>query len=218
MTSSASLTTTEDMATTQAILAHYEDVEEAARKRLESFKSCPCSDKAIFKELTYCVFAANSSAAMAEKAVELLEPVIHTGDVDEYKDQVAGKVRFYNVRSEYTAYNHGVINGFDKDLHTIIKEQDSPRRSVKKLFKGVGMKEASHFLRNIGHSGYCILDKHVRQVMCDIDVLNSTSYPSRPDEYEEAERRIQAFCDANGLDVDVFDLAVWSYKTGRIAK
>jgi thermostable 8-oxoguanine DNA glycosylase len=33
------------------------------------------------------------------------------------------------------------------------------KRVHKNNFKGFGMKEASHLLRNLGYEGYCIIDK-----------------------------------------------------------
>jgi N-glycosylase/DNA lyase len=200
------------------ILTHYHDVKDQAKQRLQTFKDKPQTNQALFEELTFCVFAANSSAEMGLKAVDLLEPVLHTGDETTYKDRVDGKVRFYNVRSEYTAHNHNVITNLDKPLRKRIQEHDEPRKLIEDYFKGIGWKESSHFLRNTGHTGYCILDKHVRGIMADLDVFNDDDYPNTLSAYKEKERRIHEFCANHDLNVDVLDLALWSYKTGQILK
>jgi N-glycosylase/DNA lyase len=200
------------------IFSHYHNVQDQAKQRLQRFKDKPETDEALFEELTFCVFAANSSAEMGLKAVNLLKPVLYTGDETTYKDRVDGKVRFYNVRSEYTAHNHNVITNLDKPLRERIQEHDEPRKLIEDYFKGIGWKESSHFLRNTGHTGYCILDKHVRGIMADLDVLNDDDYPNTLSAYEEKERRIHEFCANHDLNVDVLDLALWSYKTGQILK
>lgn len=201
-----------------AILTHYHDVKDDAQKRLNQFQAIPETNEALFKELTFCVFAANSSADMAAKAVDLLEPILHTGDADTYKEQVTGNVRFYNVRSEYTAYNYDQLQQLNNDLSTHIQQDEQPRQFIQNTFKGIGMKEASHFLRNTGHSGYCILDKHIRTTCHQLNILDNPDYPKNTDDYLDKEQKIRTFCDNHDLDVDIFDLALWSYQTGHIAK
>lgn len=200
------------------ILTHYDDIKNDAEQRLHDFQDKPDDDHTLFKELTFCVFAANSSADMGMKAVELLEPVLHEGDHETYVDAVKGRVRFYNVRSEYTAHNHSALASLNKPLNERIEEHHQPRVFIKETFKGIGWKEASHFLRNTGHTGYCILDKHVRSLTADLDVLKDDEYPQKLSAYKEKEQRIHAFCDDHNLNVDILDLALWSYKTGRILK
>lgn len=206
------------MTTTRELINHYQEVKPEATKRLQEFKDKSEDDHALFEELTFCVFAANSSAEMGMKAVDLLEPVLHTGDEEQYRQAVEGKVRFYNVRSEYTAHNHDVLSNLEYNLATQIEEHESPRQHIQDLFKGIGWKESSHFLRNTGHEGYCILDKHIRELMTDIAVFTNSDYPSTLSQYEAKENKMHAFCEKHGLDVDILDLALWSYKTGYIAK
>jgi N-glycosylase/DNA lyase len=47
-----------------------------------------------------------------------------------------------------------------------------------KQVKGLGYKEASHFLRNIGVKGHAILDKHVMRCLADVGVIDSAKPPS----------------------------------------
>ena len=195
-------------------LQHYENVEDQATQRLHQFENVERTEKALFEELAFCVFAANSSAKMAQKAVSLLKPILHTGDESQYKSAVKGKVRFYNVRSEYLAYN------FEYVQKTSLRKMicvDKPRKELLNL-KGIGMKEASHFLRNTGHSGYVILDKHIREIAYKLEILETASYESSYENYILKEAKIIEFCETNNLDIDVFDLAAWSYKTGKILK
>lgn len=199
------------------LLDHYDDVKDQAKQRLQDFQAVPTTTRAWFSELAFCVFAANSSADMAAKAQRLLDPVLEEGSADAYREAVKGKVRFYNARSSYLAHNYDVVQGLD-DFPEAVHDADDKRRFLIDSFKGIGVKEASHFLRNTGHNGYCILDKHVRRVCEALGVHSDADYPSHLDEYRRREQAIHRFCDDHGLDVDVFDLAVWSYNTGEIQK
>ena len=44
--------------------------------------------------------------------------------------------------------------------------------------KGLGYKEASHFLRNIGFKGYGILDKHIVRSLFELGVIDSPKPPT----------------------------------------
>jgi len=198
------------------VLEHYNTVKEQAKQRLQTFEKVNKEDeKELFEELTFCIFAANSSADMAEKAVTLLKPVLHTGNEEEYLQKVKGKVRFHTVRSSYLAYNYSVLR--ETPLTTLIKMPNTRKKLVKNL-KGIGMKESSHFLRNTGHKGYAILDKHIRRTGKQIGIFEDTTYPKTIKKYKEKEQKMKTWCDKHNLSIDILDLALWSYNTGSIKK
>src|SRR5437588_4214865 len=82
--------------------------------------------------------------------------------------------------------------------------------------KGLGYKEASHFLRNIGFKGYAILDKHIVRCLSEIGVIDSPKPPTSRLRYLNAETSMRNFSNQVGIDFDELDLALWSMKTGRI--
>ena len=198
-------------------LKHYESKGEIILSKLKEFEYVH-EEGDWFEEMTFCVFAANSSAEMGLKAVELLRG--SDGSLEDYKKRVGGKVRFYNKRSEYLHYNKELLKKF-KDLKTVLKGIDDfyeRRRFLVDNFKGFGFKEASHFLRNVGYKGYCIIDKHILRLMKELGVFETDKPPKNEKEYYEYERLMKKFVEENGLDVDVLDLALWSYATGKIIK
>lgn len=198
------------------VLEHYENVREDAEKRLKEFQTVNKQDEeALFEELTFCVFAANSSADMAEKAVRLLKPVLHTGNKQKYVERVQGKVRFHTVRSKYLAENHTYTQ--KEPLKELIQSK-TPRKKLIKNLKGIGMKEASHFLRNTGHRGYAILDKHIRKTGKQISIFEDKTYPNTYTKYVEKEQKMKEWCETHNLNIDVLDLALWSFNTGNIKK
>ena len=71
--------------------------------------------------------------------------------------------RFYNKRAEYIvdARNH------IKEISDLIKEKDAEkaRKWLVENIKGIGWKEASHFMRNMGYEDFAILDRHVLKIL-----------------------------------------------------
>lgn len=204
---------------------HYMIVNPLVKKRLSEFQSFRNKGtKELFEEMTFCVFAANSSAEIATIALKLLKPVLHKGNLEDYQKAVHKKVRFYNIRSKYLYHNKTIIDAHENKKKNHFKKfleklDDKERREfVKNNFKGFGMKESSHFLRNIGYKGYTIIDKHVLNMMKDLEVLKSNKPPKNEKEYYKIENKIKKFADEEGYDIDELDLALWSFKTGKVMK
>ena len=84
--------------------------------------------------------------------------------------------------------------------------------------KGLGYKESSHFLRNIGFRGYAILDKHIVNSLREFGVISSKLKPTSRNGYLAIERKMTRFADEIGIDMDHLDLLLWSRKTGEILK
>ena len=84
--------------------------------------------------------------------------------------------------------------------------------------KGVGYKEASHYLRNIGFKGYGILDKHIVRCLAELGVIDLWKPPTGRNRYLETEARMREFSGDVGIDFDELDLVLWSMKTGEVLK
>jgi N-glycosylase/DNA lyase len=84
--------------------------------------------------------------------------------------------------------------------------------------KGLGYKEASHFLRNIGFEGYAILDIHVVRLLHELGVLPEAKRPANRKQYVFMEEKMREFSKEIKIGMDELDLALWSYRTGEILK
>jgi len=84
--------------------------------------------------------------------------------------------------------------------------------------KGLGYKEGSHFLRNIGFKGYAILDKHIIRSLCEFGYLDNPKPPSTKKKYLLIEEILKQFAIDIGVDFDELDVLLWSRKTGEILK
>ena len=87
-----------------------------------------------------------------------------------------------------------------------------------KGIKGLGYKEASHFLRNVGFKGYAILDKHVLRSMAELKIIDDPKPPNTRVKYLTLEDKLREFAADTKIDFDEMDLVLWSIKTGVILK
>ncbi len=195
-------------------------------KRLAEFKKAGMqSNRKIFEELCYCILTAGSSARMGMRTIEVLKDIIHTAGEQELQQRArAHHVRFWRLRPSYIVQTREYLrDACGMKLRTLLESFESPssRRDFfaqNKSIKGLGYKEASHFLRNIGYAGYAILDKHIVNSLREMGVIDPRMRPSGRVGYLAIEQRLVRFAGQIGIDMDHLDLLLWSRKTGEILK
>ncbi|MCK4927149.1 MAG: DNA lyase, partial [Candidatus Aenigmarchaeota archaeon] len=85
--------------------------------------------------------------------------------------------------------------------------------------KGMGMKEASHFLRNIGKGNdIAILDRHILRNLERYKVIDSIPKTITPKRYIEIENCVRKLSEDTKIPMDALDLLFWSEETGEIFK
>ena len=181
-------------------------------------------DYRIFEELAFCIFTANTSAEMGAKAVDAVRNVLISGTADDMTRRLEGIYRFNNVRPAHIihtrTYLKNALNFKLKDKIKSFKNKAELRDffALNKGIKGLGYKESSHFLRNIGFKGYAILDKHIINSLYEFGVLGTNDKPKNAKEYLEFEQKLIDFSKNIGINMDELDLLLWSRKNGRILK
>ena len=196
------------------------------RKRLGEFRGIykSGSNENIFEELVFCICTAGASAKMGLKSVEATRDVLVEGSLEKLRRRLTGVHRFPNKRPEYIVHTREYLKseyGFKlKDLIESLKDPLERREffAANKNIKGIGYKESSHFLRNIGFSGYGILDKHILNTLHEYRVIKNPKPPANRDDYLSIERSFIGFSEDVGIHVDELDLLLWSEKTGEILK
>jgi N-glycosylase/DNA lyase len=83
---------------------------------------------------------------------------------------------------------------------------------------GMSLKEASHFLRNIGCRELAILDRHIITHLVHCGVLRKRPKTLTPKRYLRIEKKFKQFSAAVGIPMDELDLLFWSSETGVILK
>ena len=178
-------------------------------------KEMNCAD--IFKELCFCIMTANCGA---EKCIEVHEK-INNGFLTLSQKQLADKFkefgyRFPNVRSKYIIE----ARDYKKDLEKIIKSNEKEtelRDWIVKYIKGIGYKEASHFLRNIGYKNYAIVDFHIVDLLVKHNLIEKPKIITK-NKYLKIEKLLKEIATKLNLSMAEIDLYLWYMETGKILK
>jgi N-glycosylase/DNA lyase len=196
------------------------------RTRLKEFKTIfeQGDDIRIFEELVFCIFTAGTSAKMGLKSVSAVKDILLDAEFEQLSSRLQHVHRFPNSRARYIVHTREYLKrefGFKlKDLMLYLEDPLERRDflATYKGIKGVGYKEASHFLRNIGFSGYAILDKHILKTLNELRLIDSPKPPTTRNKYLRIERRLKKLANDLEIDFDELDLLLWSEKTGEILK
>jgi len=214
--------------TVEGIRAAHEARRKTIRARLAEFQEVgrTGSDERLWEELAFCIFTAGASARMGLKAIEAVRPFLLKGRRDRMTQALkrAGAHRFPIARPGYIVATRSYLRA---DCRMALRQRlrsfaDPMERrdwlAREKRIKGLGYKESSHFLRNIGFNGHAILDKHVLRCLTDVGVLETPKPPATRERYLEIEARLKRFAREIRIDFDELDLVLWSMKTGEILK
>jgi len=208
--------------------ATYAERRKEIRARLRDFHRVwqSGSDTRLWEEMVYCIFTAGASAKMGLTAVNAVRPLLGDGNraaiTRALKKPPA--YRFHNVRAAHLVTTREYLRkNFSMRLRKQLRNFQDPVARRDWLartpgIKGLGYKEASHYLRNIGFKGYGILDKHIVRCLCELGVIDSPKPPTARGRYLETEKRMREFAADARIDFDELDLLLWSMKTGEILK
>jgi N-glycosylase/DNA lyase len=182
------------------------------------------SPETLFEELTFCIFTAGASARMGLRSVEGIRPILMSGSARDIQRALVGRHRFPNNRGTYVYETREYLREHCglrlREALTSLSLADERRDflAANRSVRGIGYKEASHFLRNIGYRGYAILDKHVLTRLAELEVIETPKPPSTKNGYLVIEERLKGFANSIAIDFDELDLLLWYTKTGEILK
>jgi N-glycosylase/DNA lyase len=193
------------------------DIGDKINSRIKEFKNInKKSNDEIFKELCFCLLTANYNA---EKSIKIQNSI---GEcfLSDSKEDLAEKLkqyghRFPNARAEYIYESKKCKH----KLSEIVSFHDKKalREWIVSNVKGLGYKESSHFLRNIGFDDYAIIDFHI------VDILVKNNIIKRPksltkNKYLEIEEILRQIAKKTNLTLAELDLYLWYMETGKILK
>jgi len=93
------------------------------------------------------------------------------------------------------------------------------REELVRSVKGLGYKEASHFLRNIGLGLHlAILDRHILRWMARLRLISSYPKSLSRRRYLELEARFRWLARYLGMTPAELDLLLWAMETGTVFK
>jgi len=202
----------------------YEVRKDEIRSRLKEFeKKLRASEDELLAELCFCLFTPQSKAVMCDRAMSALKEcgLLLEGSERQVADKMNG-VRFRNQKACYLVEARSKLRGTGDGLRGRIQASAGNtelREWLVDNIKGLGYKEASHFLRNIGMGrGLAILDRHVLKNLAACGVLDELPASLSRKKYLEIETKMKRFCSDVGIDMEELDLLFWSMETGMVFK
>lgn len=204
------------------LIEHYSLRKKEIQQRLAEFsKLRNASEERLFYELCFCITTANGSAKAGMRAQECLER--NRVWTTEKLGGCLDGVRFGRIKAGYIRNDLKNIKRDGLDLREFLMGDAFGVRELlvkdKRHFKGLGYKEASHFLRNIGRGGnLAILDRHILSGLCELKVLCNVPDSIGRKKYLGIEQKMQEFSQKAGIPMGKLDLLFWSLKTGIVLK
>ncbi len=190
----------------------------------------------LWREFCLCVLSSRTRFELASEAVDRLErsgvlarmrakPTnVHHAEVEAVlrprKDGKVGArgIPFWRSRSAQLLGSAAALYaGRRKGLKSILLRIGDPERVRSEFVStlpGMGMKQASHFLQNIGFSrDLAIIDTHLLSfIIEDLMLIRFESHGVSERMYMDLERRVQRMAAANGFSLRQLDRAIWRSK------
>jgi N-glycosylase/DNA lyase len=205
----------------------YHPVQDEIKSRLKEFKKLweKGNERDIFTELTFCLLTPQSKAKSCDLAVKDLvdKGLLYKGNKTQIAKVLRGCVRFHNTKAENVvdARRTFTEKGMLKIKHTIA-EFENPKEGREWLvtnIKGMGYKEASHFLRNIGMGkDLAILDRHILKNLKLLGVISEIPASLSKKRYLEIEEKMRNFAENVKIPMSHLDLLLWYKETKEIFK
>jgi len=206
-------------------------IESIIKKRLKEFEQLGKVEYTIFDfspfldlklranlktELAFCISTANSSAISGLKFQKMLENYnLDNISIEklEYLLKMAG-VRFYVKKARYIK---AIFENFDVVKKALnIKRSEVAREYLIKNVKGLGYKEASHFLRNVGRKDVAIIDRHILRWLYENNLVDDIKITAS--KYKKVEKILKDIAYEQNKSLAELDLYLWYLKTGKILK
>jgi len=175
------------------------------------------TSREIFSELSFCILCANYSAERSMR----IQAEIGDGFITLPKPELAERLRkaghrFPESRASYIVSARRYLDKIKGVLETI-RDPMELREWLARNIPGIGLKEASHFLRNVGHTDLAIIDFHILDILARHGVIKKPKTMTRR-RYLMIEERLRGIANRVGLNMAQLDLYLWYLETGKVLK
>ena len=204
------------------------------KRRLEYFDRIykrDNNDKRLFAEFAFCICTPQTKARSGALAIIDLynHNLLFSGSTENIASILIKHVRFHNMKAKNIVLARKLY--FPKEefilknrINEAIKNDSivELRNELAKEVKGYGLKEASHFLRNIGFGQkIAILDRHIMRVMDKLSILPdgmTTKTSLTKNNYLKCEERLVEYSKNEKIPMQYLDFVFWYDATNDIFK
>lgn len=187
------------------------------KKRIGEFKELNKKpNDELFKELCFCILTANFNAEKSIKIQNEIGECFLNGSEEELAKKLKNLGhRYPNTRAKYILESRKC----KESLNEVIQFNDKKklREWIVDNVKGLGYKEASHFLRNIGFDDFAIIDFHIVDILVKNDLIKRPKTLTKT-KYLEIENLLRTIGKKTDLTLAELDLYLWYMETGKILK
>ncbi len=203
----------------------YNIIKTDIQNRISEFKSVwiHADEKKLFQELAFCLLTPQSKAKNAWKSIIILtkNQKIYEAEANAIAEDL-NLVRFRNNKSRYIVEARKKFLNNSKGIRETLNEQKSifeKRDWLNKNIKGLGLKESSHFLRNIGFvEDITILDRHILKNLKKYNVIDEIPKAVSEKKYYEIEKKMKNFAKKIKIPLEHLDLIFWYNEANTIFK
>jgi len=183
------------------------------KQRLKQFKSLTKEQK--FKEFQFCLLTPQSNAQRCWQAVEEISKIKNPTE-KQISEILSTKTRFHNTKAKRIIRAKVTFNNVWPKIRAggwAPSKIIDLRSHLAKQVNGYGLKETSHFLRNIGLSNnqIAILDRHILRNLKEEKIKS-------PKHYLKIEQKFLSIAKSKKIPADELDLLWWSQENGEIFK
>ncbi len=193
------------------------EISNIIRGRIKEFeKTGKEKEDTVFSELCFCLLTANFQA---EKCIQIQKDMgrdFHYLPEKELAEKLkkAGH-RFWPQRANRIVEARECKTELCKlVMNTNGKEM---REWISRNVKGLGMKESSHFLRNIGYKDVAIIDFHIVDLLVAENIIQKHKTITKKI-YLNIEKELEKLAEQTNLNLAELDLYLWYIETGKILK
>jgi N-glycosylase/DNA lyase len=195
-----------------------EEIRKVVEERLVEFRRLrnEGSCEEIFSELSFCILTANYSAEggiAIQKAVGNGFLYLQKNELTDILKRMGH--RYPEKRAEFIVKNRPLLETICKMIRT--GSGKKLREWLVENVHGIGMKEASHFLRNVGFSDVAIIDFHILNLLEKYGIIKKPKTLTKK-KYLEIEEALEKIASEVGIGLDALDLYLWYMETGKVLK
>ena len=200
------------------LVLEYKKKKSKIKQRLREFESLKSAkDEDVFSELCFCILTPQSKAIYCDEAVKTLRKsgLLLKGSKRAIRPKLQ-RVRFPNNKTDYLISARKF-----PDIKNRLNSDSIPetRDWLVKNIKGLGYKEASHFLRNIGLGrDIAILDVHILRNLKKYKIIKEIPPSISRKAYLDIENSMRGFSKKVKIPLQELDLLFWSNQTGFVFK
>jgi len=210
--------------TVDGVLEVHASISDIVRERLSEFEAIwrDGTDGDLFRELVFCLLTPQSKARSCWDALQDIESRgLLASCTEEELFEPLRRVRFRFTKARRVVAARELFTGAGR--LSVRPRIDIPPAEAREWLvgsvNGLGYKEASHFLRNVGRGQrFAILDRHILGNLAELGVIDEVPDAMTPGRYIGIEGSMASFSDDIGIPMDELDLVLWYLEAREVFK